>query len=619
MRRRVETLAVLVLVAACGRDEPRSYFFIDDVVTRLGPPLAADAVVEAAAPVRSVVLRPDATPGETGARTALTVPPPAVLRFRITVPPAAALRFGIAVCGAKQREPGRSGVEFRVTVDGSERFSRTLNPAARSGHRHWLDALVPLDAEAGRTVSIGLETRPQDPALPLAGVPGWSGIALVQRTRRDRQAAAPATPNLLVLLVDTLRADRLGPYGAQPSPTPTLDALARTGLVFDDAVSQSSWTLPSVATLLTGLLPRSHGVLGTTTGADQTGEAGTLADELVTWSELAQRAGLSTFGVSANPLVGASSNARQGFETFVELPYDSAMRDHAGARQVNERFLEWLARHRPWRFAAYLHYMDPHDPYTPPRDVRPVPPAGIPQAIADGRILTVARAVNTGQAPPLSGPEITHLRRLYDGEIVGWDRALAMLLRGLEAAGVRDSTVIVVTADHGEEFQEHGRLRHGSQLFEETVRVPFIVVGPGIPAGRRADTSQGIDFLPTIAGLLGLPAPPGLPGRDLMAGATGPDAVLETGGRATPAMIEPGVIALRTPRWKLIRTPELERVELYDRVQDPGERSDLGTTPEAIDLARRLDLAVQAAPPPPRNDAADATLNDKLRALGYVE
>src|SRR5213079_927059 len=144
--------------------------------------------------------------------------------------------------------------------------------------------------------------------------------------------------SILVVLVDTLRADHLGCYGAAPSPSPVVDRLAAGGLVFEHVVAQSSWTMPSVATLFTGLHPRSHGVVGPP--AD--GDPGFLADTLPTLAERAEAAGVTTVGVSASPLVSRATNLARGFETFVEFSWDRARHDWPPAGEVNARFLAWL-------------------------------------------------------------------------------------------------------------------------------------------------------------------------------------------------------------------------------------------------------------------------------------
>jgi arylsulfatase A-like enzyme len=615
-------LATVVLGAACQREALPPHVTVEEIVADLAPPLATGAVVEQPAPgaVQVAVLRPEVDRPGVVPRQGLVAPPPTIVRLRVAVPPDAVLRFAIGVDGPKRYERDRSGVAFRVHVDGGERFRETINPAERTRHRGWHDGSVDLSGEQGRMVELALETLAEDPARPLAGTPGWSHVRLVRKTTRERQRASRETPNLLVLLVDTLRADRLGAYGVRPSPSPTLDHLAATGLVFEDSVSQSSWTLPSVASIFTGLHPRSHGVgaLAAIDG-DRMTSAGFLPDLLLTWAELAHAAGISTVGFSANPLVGRASNLSQGFESFDVLAWDPSTEDWHPAADVNHRFLGWLGQHREWRFVAYLQYMEPHDPYDPPAAFRPPAPPGLRPALARGRIAKLAKAIDSRGAAGLSAAEIDYVRQLYDGEIRTWDDALATLLRGLESAGVLDSTIVVVTADHGEEFQEHGRLRHGSQLYEESIRVPLIITGPGVPAGRRADMAQSIDLLPTIAGLLALTPPPGLPGRDLLATREGRDAVAETGMGIDPAGGLTDVIALRTPRWKLIRTPEIGAVEVYDLTRDPGERANHAAGPAASVLGEQLDRWAAAAPEAPRANGGDPTLRAKLRQLGYVE
>jgi arylsulfatase A-like enzyme len=619
MRRGAPVVAALALLVACRRDALPPQVTVEEVVAELAPPLVAEAVVDEPSPgaVHPGVLQPgQSRPGE-GPRKSLVVPPPTKVTLRLEVPPDAVLRFSVGVDGRKERESGKSGVQFRVTIAGRERFSETLNPAARQRHRQWVDGSVDLHADAGRTVEAVLETRAEDPALPLAGTPGWSHVRLVRQTTHERQRASAAHPNLLVLLIDTLRADRLGAYGADPSPSPTLDRLASRGLVFEDSISQSSWTMPSVASILTGLHPRSHGTPGMRgVAGDVTPETGFLADALVTWPELAQRAGLTTVAVAANPLMSRATNLAQGFETLVELPWGSTTDAWSPASDVNRIFLDWVAGHRAWRFVAYLHYMDPHDPYWPPESMRPPQPPGLRPLVAQGR---VAKATKTKGAPPLTPVEVEYLSKLYTGEVRAWDEQLAALLHGLESAGVLDSTIILVTADHGEEFLEHGRMRHGSHLYEESIRVPLILVGPGVPVGRRADTAQGIDVLPTIAGILDLTPPAALPGRDLLATRIGRDVVSETPSGLTPDGAPTDVVSLRTGHWKLIRTMATGTVELYDLAADPGEHASNVANGEAKVLADRLAGWLASARAAPPTGGTDPALHDKLRALGYVE
>jgi len=384
-------------------------------------------------------------------------------------------------------------------------------------------------------------------------------------------------------------------------------------------VAQSSWTLPSVATLLTGLHPRSHGALGSAAG-DRGARWGFLSDRVTTWPEAAGQAGITTFGVSTNPLFSRGSNLAQGFETFVELPWDPTGRNWTPAAEVNRTFLRWLERNRSHRFVAYLHYMEPHDPYTPPPALRPAVPAGVRPAIARGWIRDIANKVNWNGATPLPAVELEYLRQLYDGEIRAWDAELAALLQGLSGLGLRDSTLLVVTADHGEEFQEHAFLTHGSHLYEESTRVPLIIAGPGVQPERRPDLAQGIDLFPTLAAFLRMAAPLGLAGRDLLATRDAAPVISETARGIAPDGAPMSLISVRTAGWKLIHSPGVGRFELYDLVHDPGERENrYGQAPEGEDLTRVLARWQATAPLPPKVAAHDPTLRDKLRALGYLE
>src|SRR5205823_11601016 len=151
---------------------------------------------------------------------------------------------------------------------------------------------------------------------------------------------------------------------------------------------------------------------------------------------------------------------------------------------------------------------------------------------------------------PLSGAEVEHLRRLYDAEIRGWDAELGTLLDTLADRGVADSTIVVLTADHGEEFQEHGRLKHRVHLYDELLHVPLVIAGPGVRPGRVAEQAQGIDLFPTLAGLLGAAPPRGLPGRDLLAAGADAPAISETLYGIMPDGATTPIVSLRTADWK---------------------------------------------------------------------
>lgn len=636
MRRAARGLVVAVVVAVValtalrlllGRDGlPRDIEIVEleqDLTTLDGASVEAPP---GAVHVASIQTNPYV---DGGYRRSIVAPPPATVRFRVTVPEGGALRFSTGVAREGRRDPKVAGVRFTTRVDGREVHARSVDPARTRHDRRWFDERIDLAAWGGKQVEIVLETRASGDGV-VDGTAGWANVRITREHYRARQQASPGAPNVLVLLVDTLRADRLGCYGATPSPSPHVDQLAREGLLFRHAVAQSSWTMPSVATLFTGLHPRSHGVTGGSClwgkpegRQDEIDEPACayLADALPTIAEHAQRAGITTFGVSANPLISHGTNFTRGFETFVEFIPDSQWRNLEGAGAVNRTFLDWVRPNRAHRFFAYLQYVDPHHPYTPPDGLAPAAPAGLQPAVAQGHIDAIARRVNRDGGPLLGAPEIAYLRALYDAEIRSWDAELAALRASLAALGLAESTVIVVTADHGEEFQDHGALLHGTHLYEEQVHVPLIVAGPGIRPGTVENVAQHIDFLPTVARLLGVPPVAGLPGTDLLAAGArdGRAAVSETrhGVHTDGTGIE--LMSVRQGSWKLIQTPTLGRTELYDLATDPTERVNRYGESAGEPLVRALADFQAAAPAPPRVEGGDARLHQKLRALGYVQ
>jgi arylsulfatase A-like enzyme len=264
--------------------------------------------------------------------------------------------------------------------------------------------------------------------------------------------------------------------------------------------------------------------------------------------------------------------------------------------------------------------MEPHDPYTPTSEMRPQPPPLLQPAIESGDVAGVSRRLRNGVGAPLAPDELAWVLMLYGLEIHDWDADLPALLDGLGALGVRDSTVVVVLGDHGEEFQEHGFLKHGVHLYDELLHVPVVIAGPGITAGRLAGQVQGVDLFPTIAALLGIPAPPGLPGQNLLAGHEPRPAFSSTRyGMPTPGRVTE-LLSVRAGGWKLIEAPSFGRTELYDLSTDPGEHQNVADrAPERERLAALIDAWRAALPAPPPVAGGDSRLHEKLRALGYVD
>ena len=317
-------------------------------------------------------------------------------------------------------------------------------------------------------------------------------------------------PNLLVYMIDTLRADRLAAYGNDRGLTPNLDALARDSLVFSDVVAVSSWTRPTVASILTGLSPLVH-----TAQAPEDG----LPKEVDTLAEIVGREGFRTAAFLTNNVVGEDYGFGQGYD-FISLHRERLKTPevHTRASVVHGDFLGWLDRRdEADPFYAYLHVTEPHAPYTPSPRSRSL---FAPSATGDVGLHASVEELTQGRREPRPG-EAAALRDLYDAEIHDLDQAFGRFMTDLEARDLLEETVVVVLADHGEEFGEHGRWQHGLTLYPEQLHVPLLIRLPrrvySSTAGARiGDMASQVDVLPTLLGILGLEIPDGLDGRPLV-------------------------------------------------------------------------------------------------------
>jgi arylsulfatase A-like enzyme len=329
---------------------------------------------------------------------------------------------------------------------------------------------------------------------------GEVSLPRVYQRRDGQRRDSRKRPNVLWIVLDTVRADYLGCYG-HPFPTsPRIDALAREAIVFHRALSQASWTLPAVASMLTGLQPEEHGVLHT----DRR-----LPAAAVSVVERLAREGYTTAAFVSGTFTDSEWGFDQGFDAYDDLGMVvddaaasdpsargvAAMREGAHQRvtspEITERASAWLEQNRDRRFFLWVHYFDPHQDYASHSGVseRFEP---LPQSHA-----------RLGQADP-DPRETARLRALYQGEIAFTDAAVGRLLDRLDELGLSDETLVVLTADHGEEFYERQSLGHGNTLFNEVLRVPLIVRAPG-RAPRAVDAPVGtVALAPTFLELCGI-------------------------------------------------------------------------------------------------------------------
>ncbi len=433
------------------------------------------------------------------------------------------------------------------------------------------------------------------------------------------------SPDIVVVLVDTLRADRLSAAGGTPGLTPFLDSLAASGTLFTNAYSTSSWTNPAVASLFTSRYPSQHRVARFDSR---------LADEEVTLAERLHASGYRCVGMVGNFRLLGALGFGQGFDAW--FPHVSArkVRAHRIAqdtirfydrRMVPGAWSRWTRR----PLFLYLHFMEPHAPYDPPATARrgrvgPPPPGSSEAAIS-------ATLVEGGRTSELSEDEVAYLASLYDAEVAGLDARLARLFRRLRARGVLDHATIVVVGDHGEEFREHGGLMHGTTLYEESVRIPLLLVGTGVPAGRVVtDPVSIVDIAPTVLDVVGLPPEPRFEGRSLL-GDLAPtpgsshDVVLELLPTGRGVDTRRHAAGLLHDGLKVLMGPLGGRPEAYDLRHDPREtRQDppalAAETPVLrARLAERLGVFAASASTTAETVPLDDAQRARLRALGYAD
>lgn len=399
---------------------------------------------------------------------------------------------------------------------------------------------------------------------------------------------------MLVIAIDTLRADRLGCLGNTRGLTPRIDALAARGTLYEHAFAHAPWTLPSFATIFTSLLPEEHGAGGTFR------DLRVLDDRHETIAERFRAAGWRTHSIANVEFLGKGFGLTQGFEDVDEVHYDDneQLRD---AATTTDAALAWTRAHASERSFLFVHYFDPHARYAPPKEWR--------ERFADPRDRT-SSAFEFGDrqqvvrwrmgAIQLTPDDFARAEKLYDGEVAYVDHEIGRLLDGLAAAGLDETTAVVLVADHGEEFLDHGDWEHGHSLYDELLHVPMIVSFPPRVPVRRVKSAVGtIDLAPTLCALCGVEPAKAFRGHDLLGGPPDrdpPPEPLVAFGNFWDAPRE----SLRAGDWKLIASPPAkgsseERFELFDWAHDPREKEERCASERVRCDAMRRDLELVRA------------------------
>jgi arylsulfatase A-like enzyme len=429
-----------------------------------------------------------------------------------------------------------------------------------------------------------------------------------------------------------------------------MDRLAREGVLFENTIAESSWTLPTHASLFTGLTSRIHGVWGDRVRLD---------NSCVTLAEIFKAAGYRTKGLWSGPYLHPVYGFDQGFEegdyegfmdrTYFDNPdfeFDHPAYQEARKKATDKAHLSvtspWIAdkaiafleENREKPFFLFLHFFDVHLFYIPPESIwRRFDPDYTYEKGKTAKDFFFTRPIREGMDPR----DLEHVLALYDGEIFFTDKHLGRLLNALTELGLEQKTLVVVTSDHGDEFLEHGGAGHRRTLYDEVIKVPLIYSLPGTIEGGRRVTAQvrHIDIMPTILGFIGLPIPTDILGKDLgdlLRGGSGPTPDLEAVARLGPG--QGRQYTLRNNRYKLVvrRNPKenREEFELFNLFEDPGEQRPL-TGPEANQKKREAmsllstiqehENRLKARMTSSGNNQIDLPpeLQKSLKELGYIQ
>lgn len=439
---------------------------------------------------------------------------------------------------------------------------------------------------------------------------------------------ARGRPPVIIVCLDTLRADRLGFLGSTRGLTPRLDALAGEGVVFERAIAPAPWTLASHASLFTSKLPFDHHARL---------DFQKIAPQQRMLAERFRNAGYRTAAFTADGYVSATFGFDQGFEIY----YESDDRDPESLTRTLAEASRWISRHGDDPFFLFLHTYEVHSPYTHPDRADPAVRGRLGDAFTNVEIEAI-RAGNLTLTPD----ERRFVQGLYDGDVAYADRLVGSFLETLRSGGVLDRSILVVLSDHGEDLWDHSVERspgHGHSLYQELIHVPLFVRWPGsVSAGTRVKTGVSLlDVAPTLTELTGLTPDPGYAGRSLAASCragTEPEPMTVT---AESTEYGPDRFAALDDRFKAIFTPwpdeknmgvglEVAPLEVFDLAADPGERIDLSSrlaelpaeASRLVAAARARGLAKRPAPlapgqHPPAEPLPDEILR-RLRSLGYV-
>lgn len=504
-------------------------------------------------------------------RTALLFSPSAKITFPVEIPAEAVLDFGLGAqsLGSEGKRLGDETSSLQVDLIDENDQEITLFSQTAEGNltEQWQDIRLDLSPYAGFRGRISWSWKMEPDAIP------QKVLFLANPTLISPPSPGKKTPNVILYLVDSLRADRLGCYGNPANITPEIDRWAQNKIQFEACYTQAPWALPALTSLFTASYPYTH-------------KAFFLGDrsDLPTLAEMLRKKGYTTSSFSENIVTGQLSGLDRGFDLLDFNTVDT------------DRLQEWIKKNRFHPFFLYIHIQNPHLRYWPPREFLPegITTQEVKKINREYMKLTYYQSFSNNLDDLMNtrnllqeklGKALPDIRKLYDGEVATADYRFGRLVRMLKKFNLEDETLIILTSNHGEEFAEHGELLHGRSLYNTALHVPLILHLPGpVRHGMSINEPVGLlDILPTIIDILGqkrtstqgtslLPMILGSPGkqeRKIFAVRNSFKMFSADRGKKNVSMID--------ERWKAIYNQDPDTMELYDNIADPEERHNLAS------------------------------------------
>jgi choline-sulfatase len=530
--------------------------------------------------------------------------------FPILLPAKPVLKFGYGI----QHSKGNCRARIVVKLHRMFHFPITISLVELNDESDWNQKTVDLSRFSGKHVKLSFAVVPVDP------IQSCPFLAFVSNPMIVSEESAQQFPQFVFLLsFDALRADHLGIYGHDRPISPNIDAFARDAVVFENAMTAATWTLPSFTSLFTSLYPDFHGVRK----ANQV-----LTSSIVTFPELLQRRGFLTAGFVDSPLLNPVYGLAHGFASY-----------NYRLSPIEERCipsLKWVEPPGTSSRFLFVHLISPHTPYTAPEQYLQ---RLVPDYKSRINMIDVQRLMSpTRGCTKISMEELDDLQLLYDSEVLQLDDIFQRYIRRMKDLGIYDDALIILMSDHGDEFMEHGNLFHAMNIFQETARVPLIMKFPKRFSNFRgvkiATPVHLIDVMPTILDFLKIQPPTGIQGLSLLELLSGNKKRFEE--RSIFTQNDGGILAIRHGYYKYIYTDQsavrfncrpMKTEELYDLQTDPGETTDLiGSRDDLVSFFRNQKRIYETQAAKFRNSRKsaqtidlDQNVNEQIRALGYIQ